>query len=230
MNPKVLTVYKSPFEKQRLGKSYDGGYIYIKVPNVSYNLLLAGGISNDISFEEAFINIFPNVKAHAFDGTINKLPKNNNKITFTKKNIGSENNENFTNLHSLIDANEDIFVKMDIEGGEIPWIRSLNDNQLNKFSQIVMEFHAPFSHKEIEVFDKLNKNHYLVHFHANNCCGVRTHQNVIIPNVFECTYLHKKYFKEPPQLNNEKIPSNIDMRNLVNKPEIELNHPPFVHT
>lgn len=75
-------MYKSPYEKQRLGKSYDGGYIYIKVPNLSYNF---GGISNDISFEKDFLNIFPNVKAHAFDGTINKLPKNNEKITFIKK-------------------------------------------------------------------------------------------------------------------------------------------------
>lgn len=39
------------------------------------------------------------------------------KLLLLKKNIGSENNEKFTNLHSLIDAHEDIFVKIDIEGG-----------------------------------------------------------------------------------------------------------------
>ena len=198
MEPYVLTVYKSPFPKLRLGKDYDGGYIIADVPDVKYNIQLSGGIENDISFEEGFIHKYPIVKTYSFDGTINNLPKENNNITFIKKNIGFENNEQITNLHDIINENESIFVKMDIEGGEIPWIKSLNDEQMNKFEQIVMEFHHPFSNNEIDVFDKINKNHYLIHFHGNNCCGVRIHKNVMIPNVFECTYLHKKYFKTIP--------------------------------
>ena len=76
-----------------------------------------------------------------------------------------------------------------------------------------MEFHCPFSNTEIEVFDKINKNHYLIHFHGNNNCGVRNHNNVYIPNVFECTYLHKKHFTNIPELNKDLIPSILDMRN-----------------
>jgi hypothetical protein len=53
---------------------------------------------------------------------------------------------------------------MNIESGEILWIKSLSNEQINKFEQIVIEFHSPFSNNEIEVFDKLNKNHYLIHF------------------------------------------------------------------
>ena len=49
---------------------------------MNYTTLLAGGISDDISFEEDFINKYPNVKAFAFDGTISALPKENNNITF----------------------------------------------------------------------------------------------------------------------------------------------------
>ena len=92
-----------------------------------------------------------------------------------------------------------------------------------------MEFHHPFSFYEIEVFDKLNKNHYLVHFHANNCCGVRNHNGVMIPNVFECTYLHKKYFTSVPELNTDLIPSILDMQNALSKDEIYINYPPFVN-
>jgi hypothetical protein len=228
MNPSVLTVFKSPFEKKRVGKDYDGGYIIAEIPFVKYTTLIAGGILDDISFEEEFINKYPNTKVYAFDGTINKLPKENNKITFIKKNIGFENNEDTTNLHDIINVNSRIFIKMDIEGGEIPWITSLNDEQMNKFEQIVMEFHWPFSDKEIDVFDKINKNHYLIHFHGNNCCGVRNHNGVIIPNIFECTYLHKKYFINIPELNKELIPSNLDMKNTSND-EIYINYPPFVN-
>ena len=228
MNPSVLTVFKSPFEKKRIGKDYDGGYIIAEIPFVKYTTLIAGGILDDISFEEEFINKYPNTQVYAFDGTINNLPKENNKITFIKKNIGFENNKDTTNLHDIINVNSRIFIKMDIEGGEIPWITSLSDEQMNKFEQIVMEFHWPFSDKEIDVFDKINKNHYLIHFHGNNCCGVRNHNGVIIPNVFECTYLHKKYFINIPELNKELIPGNLDMKNT-NNDEIYIDYPHFVN-
>jgi hypothetical protein len=235
MNPEVLRVYKSPFKKLRLGKDYDGGYIICEIPNVSYKILISGGVLDDISFEEDFINKYPNVKSFAFDGSIEylpngKFPKERSNIIFVKKNIGFLNNEKITNIHDIINANDSIFVKMDIEGGEIPWIKSLNDEQMNKFEQIVMEFHFPFSDDEIDVFDKINKNHYLIHFHGNNCCGVRNHRGVDIPNVFECTYLHKKYFNSIPELNNDLIPSILDMKNVENNNEIYINYLPFVNS
>jgi hypothetical protein len=228
MKPSVLTVYKSPFEKKRLGKDNDGGYIIAEIPNIKYTTLLAGGIQNDICFEEEFINKYVIDNVYAFDGTIDKLTNENSKITFIKKNIGFTNDNQNTNIHDIIDVNECIFVKMDIEGGEIPWIKSLSDKQMNKFEQIVMEFHCPFSNEEIEVFDKINKNHYLIHFHGNNCCGTRMHNGVIIPNVFECTYLNKKYFINTPELNKELIPGVLDMKNTAND-EIYINYPPFVN-
>ena len=228
MNSSVLTVYKSPFAKLRLGKDYDGGYIIAEIPNIKYTTLIAGGIETDISFEEDFINKYSDVRAYAFDGTINNLPKENSKITFIKKNIGYENTDLLTNIHDIVNANECIFVKMDIEGGEIPWLESLSNEQMNKFEQIVMEFHWPFSPREIDAFDKINKNHYLIHFHGNNCCGIINHCGVNIPNVFECTYLHKKYFTTIPELNTDLIPGILDMKNT-NKDEIYINYPPFVN-
>ena len=228
MDPSVLTVYKSPFNKIRLGKDYDGGYIIADIPNIKYELFLAGGIENDVSFEEGFLNKYGNVTTFAFDGTIDNLPTENNNIIFIKKNIGFENNDYVTNIHDIIYENKSIFVKMDIEGGEIPWIKSLSDMQINKFEQIVLEFHCPFSNNEIDVFNKINKNHYLIHFHGNNCCGVRYHNGVYIPNVFECTYLHKKYFTTIPELNTDTIPGILDMKNTPND-EIYINHPPFVN-
>jgi len=83
---------------------------------------------------------------------------------------------------------------MDIEGYEIPWIKTLKEDHLTRISQIVIEFHFPFNNTEIEVFNKLNKYFKIIHFHANNCCGTRNHNGVIIPNVFECTYLNLKFF------------------------------------
>ena len=227
MNPNVLTVYQCPYPKVRLGKDFDGGYIIADIPTAKYQILIAGGIQYDISFEEAFVKKYES-KCVAFDGTIDKLPKENSKIEFVKKNIGNENTDKVTNLHDLIAKNTAIFIKMDIEGGEIPWLKSLSNEQMNKFDQIVMEFHNPFSDNEAEVFDKINKNHVLVHFHGNNCCGTRVHKNVEIPNIFECTYLHKKFFTNPCELNTDSIPGPLDMKNT-NNPEIFIDHVPFVH-
>lgn len=229
MDPKGLTVYTSPFTKIRLGNDCDGGYVMVDIPDIQYNVLLAGGIERDISFEEAFIAKYENVQTFAFDGTISCLPKQNDKITFIRKNIGSVNTDQITNLHDRINQSESIFVKMDIEGSEIPWIKSLTHEQLNKFQQIVMEFHFPFSENEKEVFDKINQTHYLIHFHGNNCCGVRNHKGVLVPNVFECSYLHKKYFTTIPDLNSDVIPSSLDMKNVESSEEIYINYPPFVN-
>ena len=216
-------MYESPYKKIRLGKDYDGGYIICDIPNVKYNICLTGGIADDISFEEDFCTMYPDVKCIAFDGSIDSISIKHENITFVKKWIG---NGNDINLHEYTIC-DDIFIKMDIEGGEIPWLNNISIDTINKFSQIVIEFHLPFSEKEITVFDKLNTNHVLVHFHANNCCGVRNHRGVNIPNVFECTYIHKKYYPHPI-LNKDVIPGILDMRNVLNNDEIQINYPPFV--
>jgi len=41
---KGVTCFKSPFPKLRIGKDYDGGYIIADIPNVNYNIIIAGGL------------------------------------------------------------------------------------------------------------------------------------------------------------------------------------------
>ncbi len=229
MNPLNLTVHECPFEKIRIGRDGDGGYVVANIPNVKYNLLLAGGINDDTSFEEDFIQKFDS-KVYAYDGTIDKLPKDNDRIIFIKKNIGKENSDTVTNLHDIINSNSNIFVKMDIEGGEVEWIESLSSAQINKFEQIVIEFHNPFSNVENDMLEKINKTHYLVHFHVNNCGGLREYLNQKMANVFECTYVNKKYFKTPPQLNKDKMPGSLDMTNCPGGEDFTMNYAPFVHS
>ncbi len=245
LDTKVLTVYKSPFSKIRLGKDYDGGYIIADIPDVDYSLLISGGISDDISFEEDFCDKYSNVKCFAYDASTQISSSKNKNIVIKKKYIGNTNRPGFTNLHNLInDRKENIFLKMDIEGGEIPWLKCLSNEQLNKFSQIAIEFHRPFTKNEISVFDKINKNHILIHFHGNNCGkknsknykgekhkGFGCHQckGVFIPGLFECTYLHKKYFTKKPELNTDPIPSPLDMPNAKEHYDININWEPFVN-
>jgi hypothetical protein len=233
MDPNLLTVYASPFPKIRIGSQHgDGGYIICDITNANYDIMIAGGVAEDVTFEEHLCSIYPNLMCYAFDGTqYCKISESVNKnIIFVKKNIGPVMDNYNTNLFPLIENGKNIFLKMDIEGAELPWLKCLNDEQMNKFSQIVIEFHFPFSQDDNQVFEKLNKNHILVHFHGNNCpAGVINHREVIIPNVFECTYINKKYVDlNTLELNKECIPGPLDKPNCGGT-DIFINYPPFVH-
>jgi len=243
MNPNLLTIYQSPFPKRRVGRWTDGGYAIAEIPEIKYNALFVGGTCDDISFEEDFIRrqllstkCMPEV--YAFDGSVSELPKSEfeNQIKFTQKNIGEHETADTTNLHNIFlqfinNPESNIFVKMDIEGGEVDWIRSLRPEHMNSIAQFVMEFHHPFSVKEVEMFDKINKTHLPIHFHPNNVGGTRVHNGVYMPNIFEITYLHKRFFYDgKAELNRDFIPNdNVDVRNLSDKEEIWIGHPPFVH-
>ena len=160
-----LKVYNINSPLTRIGKDGDGGYCVYLQDN--YDILISGGISGDISFEEQFLKKY-NIPCEAFDGSISKLPKNNNKISFNKLYIGDINNDNNTNLHDLIDKYNNIFLKMDIEGGEFPFFHSLNSNQMNRLKQIVLEIHFPTTPHRWKILDKLAETHYLIHIHGNN--------------------------------------------------------------
>jgi len=115
----TLTVYKAPYEKIRVGKQNDGGYVICMLPG-DYDYLVSGGIAGDISFEQHFLDLKLASKCVAFDGTIEKLPltEDDNRIQFIKKNIAPINNESLTNLHEYIEPYENVFLKLDIEGHE----------------------------------------------------------------------------------------------------------------
>jgi len=228
-NPYLLTCYKPPFEKIRIGKDYDGGYVICDIPNINYELILGCGVSDDISFEEQFCDKYKNAPCYLYDGSIDSINLINKNMIFIKKNINNFNDENNTNLHDIINKYSNIFLKMDIEGYEIQWIKSLNDEQLNKINQIVIEFHFPFEDYKKDVFNKLNKYFILVHFHGNNCCGIKNHNGINIPNVFECTYLHRKFFNNNYELNTDPIPGILDMKNIIVNDEIFINYEPFVN-
>lgn len=233
-----LIVYKTEYNKIRVGSVHDGGYVICD--GINYDLLLSCGISDDITFEDDFTSKY-SVNCLAYDGTIDHLPHYTNPhIQFIKKNISNKETEYTTNLLDVVNSNKNIFLKMDIETFEYQWIQLLSESQLNKFKQIVIEFHFPFTYSEeifrprsypmeieekIECLRKLADTHYLVHLHGNNCCGVTIYDNIKVPNVFECTYVRKDLCNTV-SVNTDKIPHPLDTPNVAG-PDIELSEFPF---
>lgn len=224
----VLTVYNCDYNKKRIGSKNDGGYIVFEIPNVTYDCLLSCGIENNLEFEEHFLNEYPNILCYAFDGTIDKLNSENNRILWIKKNIANYNSTLSTNLHNHLEINKNIFLKMDIEGFEYSWLNSLNINYLNNIAQIVIEFHWPYLIEEELIFKKLNETHVLVHLHGNNFQTTFTKDNITIPKVFECTYINKKYLPDFIGLNISPLPCSLNTPCNLNINDIDLNYEPFV--
>lgn len=240
-----LLVYQSPVEKFRLGSNGDGGYVVCDLgKDIYYDCLLSGGISNDITFENNFLNKYSDVKeCLAFDGTIESLPTNAHfNITFHKQNLG-DGTKNTTNLHDHISKFENVFMKLDIEGHEFDLLHKMFlNNDIKRVKQLVIEWHStgdialhPTYFKGLEhvthsyMFDimkKLNYTHKLVHFHANNGPVMHTYQGILLPNVFECTYIRDdgEYTYEH---NYDPIPSILDRPNAISHPDVRLSGFPY---
>ena len=121
----LLKVYHFDLDKKkRLGVNTDGGYVIVELDG-EYDCYISAGVSNEESFTKDFIEKYDMNKENsfAFDGTIEDYPYHyTDKITYIKKNIGGNNDDNDTNLSFLTEKYQNIFLKMDIEGGEYPWL------------------------------------------------------------------------------------------------------------
>jgi hypothetical protein len=222
--------------KKHLGINQDGGYV-IALLDGTYDFYISAGVSTEESFSRDLINLYDmnTLNCAAFDGTIDKYPyEYTKKITFYKRNISPFRTDNTSNLSFFTDNYNDIFLKMDIEGSEYPWLKSLTEDQLKKFKQIVIEFHGinddSWNTKlgdKIKCFEKLAETHYSIHIHGNNH-GPLTEN---IPDTIEVTYIRKDQIDENDlKLNSIPLPTpGLDFPNNPDFEDYDLNFPPFVN-
>ena len=237
----ALIVHKSPYKKNRVGRHNDGGYVIADLPG-PYDCLIGCGIANDISFEQEFLTDYPSIPCFAFDGSIKSLPVNDSRITFIQKYVGAQENESYTKLHKYTESYSNIFMKMDIEGHEFSVLTTLSTDQMKKIKQFVIEIHTPNEmhlHPEfyeglahvnetfmLFILEKFKKTHTLIHVHPNNTCKTHMINNVVVPNVFECTYIRNDFVGQRLR-SDQPIPGPLDMVNNIYNPEIHLSGYPW---
>lgn len=209
---KQLEVFQTVHPKKRIGKENDGGYVIVDLP-CSYDVILSGGVADDISFETEFVKLYK-VPCFAYDeqAIVPSTPS----VKILHKNINTINN-----LKEHFETYSNIFVKMDIEGGEYEWLKSISEDDMKKIKQMVIEIHSPI---DWSCLYKLSRTHQIVHFHANNYAPLITVCGRDIPSVFECTYI----LKQGSVPNSDPIPSLLDQPNDKNKADICLYGYPFV--
>jgi hypothetical protein len=231
---KNLKIYTF-LEKKHLGVENDGGYV-IGILDGNYDFYISAGVGNEESFTRDFINMYKMNKTNcaAFDGTIDNYPyEYTNNITFYRRNISPFKNDCNANLTYFTDNYSNIFLKMDIEAAEYPWLLSLSEEQIKAFKQIVIEFHGinddswntKLSVKN-ECFKKLSNTHYAIHIHGNNYGGLTNNT----PDTVEVTYIRKNTIDYEPTLNKQPMPIiGLDFPNNPQINDYDLNFPPFVN-
>lgn len=232
---KYLETYQSPFSKKRIGAPGDGGYVICDI-STKYDLYISGGIGSNLKFDNAFLKLH-DVTAYGIDHTIKEIPKGqfaSDKLIWIPKKIGKYSNKQETNLLEYITDHENIFLKLDVEGGEYPLFEVLEEEHLQKITQIVIELHGVHLNNRFTLFKNLKKTHTIFHAHANNYAAksVNTICGHSIPQTLELTFVRNTdVFKDFPEykktLNTDRYPSVYDSPNDSKKPEILLNYYPF---
>jgi len=232
------------FDLLRVGKKNDGGYLVGKSSLEKSKFLISLGLNLDWSFEKDFLlkskqhiiaqcyddvldrnflikdlvnkfilSLYKMQTRHFFKSLINYLDfiKMNKLIEFSKKKIF------YNDLNKVLKKLPgNIFLKIDIDGGEYRILNDILHNQ-KKILGLVIEFHDHDLHKEIiKKFIKSLKL-TLVHIHANNFAPLDLNGD---PTVFELTF--DRY---PVKLNNKNVqlPNKFDMPNKHDGKNIKLN-------
>ena len=241
-----LTTYAYP-DKLRLGNKGetviwgqhvgDGGYVIANIKG--YDCYISAGVNEEESFTRDFLpwSGLSCEHAYAFDGTIVGYPyKYTRNIHFVGKNIDTVENEKYSDLRYLIRKYKDIFLKMDIEGGEWRWLACLTREELQHFKQIAIEIHSPCDDDfgaeaamKRSVLAGLAADFYLVHAHANNNGPGWGKDRVRhgLPTILELTYVRRDAVGVPLPMNTTPLPiAGLDVKNAPYD-DMALTEPPF---
>lgn len=222
---KYLKIYRVLDKRLiRIGGENDGGYIMIDdfPGGVAYSF----GISNDVEWDSAMAD--RGYEIFMYDHTVNELPYHRKEFHFFSKGIiGISPTSCLDTLESFVKMNhhtkqENMILKMDVEGFEWNVINTVDSNLLEQFDQIVIEMHGIFTRNRDEILAgiyKLNLTHNVVHIHANNYSQLELQKgNCNLSDVLEVTWVSKRKYKFGEM--NGELPLQIDSPCDTSMPEV----------
>ena len=142
-------------------------------------------------------------------------------IHFIKKITKKSKNLNEICINEILYNENDVLLKVDIEGDEYEILEDIRINE-KKIVSLIIEFHDVNKYiNEIKNFILENQILRLIHIHANNFAGIDSRGN---PNVLELTFVNKEKIKILDKKTKKKYPiDGLDFKNYHRKPDIELN-------
>lgn len=207
-------------ELVRLGAKNDGGYL---VPDdfEGIKYCFSPGVANISSFETDLVK--KGIHCFLADHSVPSPKSKIEGLTFTKKHIGSFNNDQYMTMENWVNdtiANqqEDLVLQMDVEGGEYEIFFNIPDTLLQRFRILVVEFHYLNKLFDLHyftiarrVFEKILIYFDVVHLHPNNFTLPDIRNGISIPPLMEFTFLRKDRFLSREYFSN--FPNKLDMDN-----------------
>lgn len=170
----------------RLGCNYDGGYIVPEHVVEQCDSLLSLGLGNDWSFDEDWHKLKPETPIHMNDygapisNYHKELREKYQQFFHTNENIkhfdnfvAAETNpeQNRIGFNDCLDrlGGKNVFLKMDIEGGEFEILNSILENQ-HRILGVVIEIHFTIRHRDLfkQTVERFKEFYKIIHFHGNN--------------------------------------------------------------
>lgn len=217
----------------RVGNFNDGGYVMLDDFDVSgAKIAYSFGINDDVSWDDGMAN--KGYTMYMYDPTISVLPKKRAEFRFFRRGIAGRRvpDKSLDTLEHLMLINghlgkKHMILKMDVEGYEWEFLETVDETILEKFDQILFEFHEIITASSVEkklqklhALEKLNKTHHLIHLHGNNCDSAIYLGEACIPNVLEATYVNRKrYSLEDADI---ILPISLDAPNSSSNEELVL--------
>ena len=213
----------------RLGSNFDGGYL---IPNdlQGVEACFSPGVDKTASFETELAKF--GIRSYMADYSVDKPPVNNDLFSFEKKFLDNQNNQIFMTLDTWVDkslpgSKNDLLLQMDIEGWEYEVLLNADEKTLNRFRIIVIEFHGlislgdSYEYKLINsTFNKLLKNHSIVHILPNNISKPLKVGKFMIPPTLEFTFLRNDRIKSSKHTSD--FPHHLDYRCMQDRPDFIL--------
>ncbi len=223
---KVKTV--SAFAFVRIGRNNDGGYIMLddfSEDMKAYSI----GICDDMSWDKDIHEKY-GMDVYMYDHTVPYAPEKIDGCYFYQKGIAAEDRGgSFLSLRSMLkqhgdERSDNLVLKMDVEGAEWDVLNAVNEEDINRFCQIVIEFHGmtELSNREkmICALKKINRTHQAVW--GNNYAPAEWGGSVLMPMSLEVCYVRKKSY----DLENRDafFPTELDMPNFSIKRDYMLGN------
>lgn len=214
----------------RIGGNNDGGYL---VPDdlEGIRFCFSPGVNTIANFEyECLQRGIPSFLA---DYSVDAPPIELKGCRFVKKFVGAYNNEIFMTLEKWVSESlpegfkDDLILQMDIEGCEYQTLLATPVAILEKFRIMIVEFHNFHNLDNIEYYnlvnvtiEKVREGFVPVHLHANNFASLHNVNGVVMPSIFEVTFLRKDRVKRTRAL--KRLPHLLDQPNNPERADIQL--------
>lgn len=203
-------------KKVRIGEGGDGGYVIADIP---CEYCYSYGCDDNILFEKG---LYENYGTHSYtyDHTIQGITNKPDYITFKREGIAFMKTHDCDTLESHVsghDHSSKKILKMDVEFAEWAVFHSTKIEILEKFDQIVVEFHFyMLEDSMLEVMEKLTSKFKIIHMHANPY-PINPYIDIEFPKVIEVTFLRDDLFTDDEL--------EVDMESVFPDPDLDPVYP-----